>query len=216
MLISAFLFLIASNSWSVTLIIVRFIHGIVGSIFALEAYPRNNINKVFSTNIVLKQFNFRFLRNSLFWGLCALIVLYGGVLFGTVLLDEQGFHSIVGMGWGDTAFHLNMIGRLKYADPFWLENVVISGQRLTYPFMVNLLSALYERLGFSKIVAWYIPISLCSISFFFLLCSLLKRLMFNNKSIIAVILIVFFGGGLGFYGFFEILQRGGMKMVLVG
>jgi hypothetical protein len=119
------------------------------------------------------------------------------------------------MGWGDIAYHLDMIGRLKTADPFLLEQSIASGERLTYPFLINLLSALYERIGFSKLIAWHLPVFLFGVSFFFLIFLLGKRIYRDSKFSLVLVLLVFFGAGIGFLWFFQDLwvawHRGGVE-----
>ncbi|MGQ0793122.1 MAG: hypothetical protein ACT4NX_03435 [Deltaproteobacteria bacterium] len=128
-----------------------------------------------------------------------LIALYLGVLIGVLLTNADGIPSAVFAAWGDSAYHLNMIGRLKFADPFILEHHVLSGEAMTYPFLVNLLSALYGRLGFSDIIAWHAPVAAFGVSAIFLLYLLGRRVFPGaRRYALALVAIVYFGGGLGF------------------
>ncbi|HSE83010.1 MAG TPA: hypothetical protein VLB01_00510 [Thermodesulfobacteriota bacterium] len=136
-------------------------------------------------------------------GLLAAVFLYSAILLGVFILDGQGFPLTILKGWGDSAYHLDMISRLKTADPFTLEQPIVAGERLTYPFVVNLLSAVYERIGFSRIVAWHLPVFLFGISFLFLVFLFGKRIFENSKYAFALVLLVFFGGGMGFIWFFQ-------------
>jgi len=44
----------------------------------------------------------------------------------------------VSLGWGDSAYHLDMIGRLKTVDPFMLEHPVISGEQAASESPLNI------------------------------------------------------------------------------
>ena len=136
-------------------------------------------------------------------GLLVAIFLHSAILLGVFILDEQGFPLTILKGWGDSAYHLNMISRLKTADPFILEQPIVAGERLTYPFVINLLSALYEKIGLPRIVAWHLPVFLFGISFLFLVFLLGKRIFGDSKYAFALVLLVFFGGGVGFIWFFQ-------------
>jgi len=152
------------------------------------------------------EINFRYLLSPITLGFVIFLLIYLAVLFGFLIIDEKGFPLAVSLGWGDSAYHLNMIGRLKAADPFILDHPVISGEKLSYPFMINLLSALYERIGFSKIIAWNLPIFSFGVSSFFLIFLLGKRIFSNQKFSLALVILFFFGGGIGFLWFFQDLS----------
>lgn len=162
--------------------------------------------------------DFRSIFSLTFWGLFVLLLLYSSIVASVFLVNKQGFPSGILMGWGDIAYHLNMIGRLKTADPFLLEQSIASGERLTYPFMINLLSALYERIGFSKLIAWHLPVFLFGVSFFFLIFLLGKRIYRDNKFAVVLVMLVFFGAGIGFLWFFQDLwnawHSGGIEAVV--
>lgn len=162
--------------------------------------------------------DFRFIFSGSSAVLLALLLLYYAILLGVFFIDELGFPSAILKGWGDVAYHLDMIGRLKTADPFVLEHPIVSGGRLTYPFMINLLSALYERIGFSKSVAWHLPVFLFGTGFFFLIFLLGNRIYRDAKFAAVLVLLVFFGGGIGFLWFFQDIgaawQNGGADAVV--
>ncbi len=147
--------------------------------------------------------HFSFIFSTTFWGLFVLLLLYLSIVASVFLVNSRGFPSGILLGWGDIAYHLNMIGRLKTADPFLLEQSVASGERLTYPFLINLLSALYERIGFSRLIAWHLPVFLFGVSFFFLVFLLGKRIYRDSKFALVLVMLVFFGAGIGFLWFFQ-------------
>lgn len=189
-------FLLVTRSWSVALPLLWVLLTAAG-IFALWKklrfiklqFPSNaNVSSIFSPA---------------FWGLFILLFLYLSIVAGVLFVDKQGFPHVISLGWGDSAYHLGMISRLKTAHPFLLEQPIASGERLTYPFLINLLSALYERVGFSRLMAWYIPLYLFGMSFFFLVFLLGRRIYGDNRFALVLVMLVFFGAGIGFLWFFQ-------------
>lgn len=153
-----------------------------------------------------KSLNYKYLSSIGFWILLTILILYSGILFGGFLLNEQGFPVVISLGWADTSYHLSMIGRLATADPFILEHPVISGQSLTYPFMLNLLTALYQKIGFTLFTAWHLSNALYGISFVFLIYLFGKRFLDSKVSASLLVGLVLFGGGIGFFLYFNDLS----------
>ncbi|MEM4409705.1 MAG: hypothetical protein QXI19_13285, partial [Candidatus Caldarchaeum sp.] len=147
--------------------------------------------------------------------LTLLLALYVALALGVLFVDARGIPSAILKGWGDSAYHLDMISLLKTADPFRLEQPNASGTPLTYPFLINLQSALYERVGFPLFFAWHTPILLYGSSFFFLLWSLGKRVVGEDTVAVAFLALVLFGGGIGFLWFLKdlwaALEAGGFR-----
>jgi len=203
--------LLVSGSWSVAIFLMFIILIAAGLIILWRQFRdlRFGINY---------EINFRYLLSPIILGFLIFLLLYLAVLFGIMVIDENGLPFAISLGWGDSAYHLNMIERLRTTDPFILEHPVISGEKLSYPFLVNLLSALYERLGFTKIIAWNLPIFSFGISSFFLIFLLGKRVFSNQKLSLALVILFFFGGGIGFLWFFQdlsvALEQGGINSFL--
>lgn len=138
--------------------------------------------------------------------LAVIMILYAALLLGTFPLNEAGFMEAPRMAWGDGAYHLDILRRLKTAEPFVLEHPVLAGERLRYPFLIDLLSALYERLGFSPYAAWQLPMMLLGISFLALMFLWAKRVLSKNTLALALVVVVLLGSGLGFLWFFDDLR----------
>jgi len=138
--------------------------------------------------------------------LLALFLLYLGVVLGVLIFNEKGLPTAVLIGWGDTALHLDIIEYLKTSNPFMLQHPVAAGESLSYPFLVDLLSSAYERLGVPKPLAWHIPVLLFGGSFFFVIFLIGKRVLKNMSLSLALTAIVFFGAGIGFLWFFQDLS----------
>lgn len=132
-----------------------------------------------------------------------LLVVFFGVLFQTLLYDAQGFPQGTLKGWGDIAYHMDMIGRIAHADPFAIDQPVASGAPLTYPFLINYFSGMLMNLGWSLTWAWYVPSIVFSLTFFYGVHALAKRLLKSQVWAIAAIVLVIFGSGLGTVYFFQ-------------
>lgn len=126
-----------------------------------------------------------------------------GTIFQVLFWDKFGFPRAVLVGWGDTAYHLDIVGRLAAAGRFWLEQPVASGQPLTYPPLVDFLSAILVRLGAGMVLAWYFPMVVFGSAAFFLFYFFGRRLFDRTALAIALIFLVLFGAGLGFAWFFK-------------
>lgn len=157
-------------------------------------------------------------RNKLvsFVGLLLFLV-YLGVIFQVLLWDAEGLPQAVLVGWGDSAYHLDIISRLASADPFQLDQPIANSQPLTYPFMVDFFSAILVRLGLSSQFSWYFPMVLFGTAVFWLLYFIGRRIFVRKELAVALVFLVIFGGGLGFLWLFQDLGdafvQGGMSEV---
>lgn len=131
------------------------------------------------------------------------------VLLGVLWIRENDILVAVYAAWGDTAYHLDMISRLRYSDPFILIHPVLAGERLTYPFLVNLLSALYQRTGSGVLFAWHVPVLVFGVSFVLLVYLFGKRLFLGSRaSAVALVVLLLYGSGTGFLWYFDDIKNG--------
>jgi hypothetical protein len=67
------------------------------------------------------------------------------------LLHERGgvLYTLLPNNYGDLPLHWTYVRYLANSPPFWPENPVIVGERLRYPFGVDLFTALFVQLGVS-------------------------------------------------------------------
>ena len=116
----------------------------------------------------------------------------------SMLWDNTGVPYSILKGWGDGAYHLSMVQRFLHANPFSLDQPILSGRTLTYPFFVNFLTALLVRLGMPFSWAWHAP------TFIFgwgmLVCGWMWAREFFNKRILSYlfVFVLVCGAGLGF------------------
>jgi hypothetical protein len=191
--------LLLTQSWSVTI----WVYSIAGMMLAVGILYRaktslNHYSEWFQN---LTSFFARTIRQRGHWCLIGFLFLFCGL--ATTLLTRNGQGILVVNGsqaLNDIAYHLNMVGRLG-TNPFHLEHPVLSGTRLNYPFVINLLTAFFQRAGLPFLVAWYLPVLMYGGSIVFLLYCLGKRLFGNQATAVCLVAIVLFGGGLGFYSY---------------
>ena len=137
-------------------------------------------------------------------------ILWGVISLGTVALLGPLFwtHSLVrdssgvwsaGSTWADFGLHAAIISHLAVFDWMPLDLPVASGARLTYPFLVDYLSALYLRDGWSLHTSLFLPGILLALACCQLLLAFSLRL-FGHLGVAAVglvlVLLIGSAGGL--------------------
>ncbi|HCI05558.1 MAG: hypothetical protein UX26_C0010G0012 [Parcubacteria group bacterium GW2011_GWC1_45_9] len=131
------------------------------------------------------------------------------VLLGlqAMLWDSQGFPFGILKGWGDGAYHLNMVSRLAQASPFVLDQPIAGGRILSYPFLVNFLSAIFYFGGLPLAFAWYLPGIIFGPAMVLAFYQL-GRKFFHKKSLAVVfVFLILFGAGLGWLWFFQEVKK---------
>ena len=68
--------------------------------------------------------------------------------FGWLLFERGGLlETLLANNYGDLPLHWTYVRYLAGGAPFWPDNPIISGERLRYPFGVDLLTAVFVSLG---------------------------------------------------------------------
>lgn len=100
-----------------------------------------------------------------------------GPLFWThsLVSDQTGVYS-AGSTWADFGLHSAIINHLAAFDRIPMDLPVASGARMTYPFLVDFLSALYLRDGWSLHLSLFLPAVLLALAICQLLLSFSLRL----------------------------------------
>lgn len=148
---------------------------------------------------------------------------YAGVLiamwlvFDRALLDKpDGMYTGVLNNYGDLPFHLSVINRFAFGQNFPPEDPTFSGVRFTYPFLTDLISAIFVRSGASLrnslfIENWIIGVALVGVLHRFGL-----RLLRNRTAAILTPLLIILNGGLGWTMLFGDINNsdGGVFQIL--
>lgn len=140
-----------------------------------------------------------------YWLLPLLIILVLYFFLIKTVLFEASDGTLRGalVGWGDTALHLNIIERFATAKRFVLDHPLMAGAPLTYPFLLNFISAIYRFLGVDRVFAYAFPLLISGISAIILLFSVARRFLGSKGVAILVLILIIFGAGLGFITFFK-------------
>ncbi|MDO8560110.1 MAG: hypothetical protein Q7S23_03715, partial [bacterium] len=136
------------------------------------------------------------LRSPAAWAVAGIAGLVGALEL-QVLLPDEVFVRAIFVGWGDAAYHLSIIQRLAVAQPFTLEHPVFAGHALTYPFLVDFLSAVYRRLGASALFSYHLPVVVLAVAGVALLFSWYRALRVRHGLAVMLLLLALFGAGLG-------------------
>jgi hypothetical protein len=126
----------------------------------------------------------------------------GGVL-GRVFerasfVDAEGLSTSDPHNIGDLPFHLAVIQGFARGQNFPPEHPELSGARLTYPFLVDLVTALMVRAGAAPVRAIVVHDVALGLALAVLLHHLARRLTGDRLAALLVPPLVFFSGGLGF------------------
>lgn len=141
------------------------------------------------------------LRPKVFLEYVFLVLITGTLL----LLAYQSMIWIDGLpygilkGWGDGAYHMDMIRVLAESEPFAPNHPIAGGTPLTYTFFVNFISALFLRMGASFSIAWHLPLFVYGIGIIAGLWNIGKAVLKKASPRIIFIILVLFGGGLGIF-----------------
>lgn len=191
--------LLLTASWHLSLYVfwaTLFVTGIYQLLAQYRDYTGNAVSVTFPGL-------FQYFRN-INTGLFLSLIIYLLVLTGVLWVRDNNILVAVYAAWGDTAYHLDMISRLRYSDPFILTHPVLAGEKLTYPFLVNLLSALYQRTGAGVLFSWHLPVLVFGVSFVLLTYSFGKRIFHGSRSsALALVLLLLYGSGTGFIWYFH-------------
>ena len=144
------------------------------------------------------------MTNKIFWFIIIPIFILIAVLLTNHILVpvEEGYASGQST-YGDLNMHLGFITSIKEQQTFPPDYVFLSGEKLNYPFLVNMLSSSVYSFGtslrMSVLIPSYVMCLLLIMGFYYL-----AHKITNNKKAAAIATIFFFiGGGLGFAYFFD-------------
>lgn len=109
-----------------------------------------------------------------------------------------GFSNV----WGDWNQHLMQTNAFAYGDNLPPELTSMSGQRLTYPFTTNFVSAALIKGGLPLLPAMRLPVMLLAVLGLACLMSL-ARIAFGWRAAVIVPFLFYLSGGLGFINFLD-------------
>lgn len=116
---------------------------------------------------------------------------------------DQGIFTGASQNLGDLPFHLGAIFSFSDGNNFPPENPSFAGAKFTYPFLADLLTSFFVKLGIGVRSAMLVQNVLLGFSLFVLLEKFVIRITGILKTGKIAVLILLFSGGLGFVWFFH-------------
>ena len=143
------------------------------------------------------------LQRTLAWLGIPLFLLMAYLLYTHIILpNENGGYDVGQATFGDLQMHMGMVTSLARQMAFPPEYSIFPGHRLSYPFLVNLVSSSLYQLGFSLRWSILLPsLLMCGLIIvgFILLAFEVSR---DRRATQLATLLFFLNGGLGFIYFF--------------
>lgn len=146
----------------------------------------------------------------IFWG-----AIFGRLYFQALWTNNDGLWASGRTVWGDWAVHLGYINSFVYGNNFPPEYPILSGVKLTYPFAVDLTTAIFIKLGLRLETAIGLINWLLSLALIVILWQMIKRFIKNNQVACWGINAGLLAGGLGFINWFEDIKNVGFFKALI-
>lgn len=142
------------------------------------------------------------LQRTLLWLGLPLVLLMAYLLHTHIILPVANGYDVGQATYGDLQMHMGMVTSLARQTVFPPEYSILPGHRLSYPFLVNLVSSSLYQLGFSLRWALLLP-SLLMCGLIVVSFILLAFEVSTDRRATQLATVLFFlNGGLGFIYFF--------------
>lgn len=139
------------------------------------------------------------------WLLVAIYIMFGillsYIMAHALIFTDGAVAAAFTNVWGDWNLHLSQVTGFVYGDNIPPQQPAMSGERLTYPFLGNFVSAMLLQGGWSLPAAMLVPGVFLALSALGLLMTFSYRVAGRGAAALAPWLF-FLGGGLGFVNFF--------------
>lgn len=132
-----------------------------------------------------------------------------------LVLDGEGLWAGWVSVWGDWAAHITFTTSFAYGDNFNFRMPILADYPFSYTFMADLISAFLIKLGLNLINALIWPSIFLSFIFVVLYFYFTFKLTKNFRVALITPFLFLFNGGLGFFYFFQDLERFGIKNLLI-
>lgn len=135
-----------------------------------------------------------------FWSLLLLsliIFFHLFLLYKTFVVDTAGNIRTASAGYGDIPFHMTQVSKFAFGQPFDFNEPIFDGERLRYPFLVNLLSGLLLRLDTSWFFAMQAVAMTCVAGGIYLTFLFYKSILKSSFASVIAIAIFLLGSGFG-------------------
>jgi len=134
-------------------------------------------------------------------------LLLGWIAARVVEFDESGMTTAPANNYGDLAFHLSAVSSFAFGGNLPPENPVFAGTSFTYPFLVDLLTAIPVGMGAGWRTSFFIVNLPLLLSLVGIVESLGRRVAGSLLAGRLALLVFVFNGGLGFLRFGDEWRR---------
>jgi len=119
-------------------------------------------------------------------------------LVSKTLVFDGSSYKVALAGYGDIPFHMAEVSYFIHSQPFGLQEPIYSGQKLSYPFLINFLSAVFYIQNKNYIFSFHFPAITLALSGILLLYLLFRKIIKKTFARICAFLIFFLGSGTGY------------------
>ncbi|HYP53872.1 MAG TPA: hypothetical protein VEQ42_10055, partial [Pyrinomonadaceae bacterium] len=152
-------------------------------------------------------------------GLAGVVVFYAAaavlfwLLFGRVMFEREGeIYTGVDNALGDLPFHLSIVTSFAHGDNFPPVHTELDGARLTYPFVVDFVAAMFVRAGAGLRSALFWQNYVLALAFTGLLHRWARTLTRSRAAALLTPALVLLGGGLGWLVLFVEWRESGLGL----
>src|SRR5258708_4067478 len=129
-------------------------------------------------------------------------------VFSRAMFEKpEGIYTGVLNNYGDLPFHLSVITRFAFGQNFPPEDPTFAGARFTYPFITDLVSAMFVRGGGSLRDSLFIETYFVGVAWVGVLHRFGQKLLRNRAAAILTPVLVILNGGLGWAMLFSDVNR---------
>lgn len=119
----------------------------------------------------------------------------------TFIIDNENNIRTAYAGYGDIPFHLTQITKFAYGKLDNLSEPIYSGEKIKYPFAINLISGLILRFTGAFRFSVLLPAMFFAAGNVLLLFLIYKKLIKSKVFAILALVLFFFGSGFGAYSY---------------
>src|SRR6266853_2044361 len=138
-------------------------------------------------------------------------------VFSRAMFEKpEGIYTGVLNNYGDLPFHLSVITRFAFGQNFPPEDPTFAGARFTYPFITDLVSAMFVRAGASLRNSLFIENYFVGVALVGVLHRFGQKLLRNRTAAILTPVLIILNGGLGWTMLFSDVNKtdGGVFQLL--
>src|SRR3989339_129014 len=119
----------------------------------------------------------------------------------TLVFDNENNIRTAYAGYGDIPLHLTQITKFAHGQLDNLSEPIYLGEKIKYPFIINLISGLFLRFTGALRFSVLLPVMFFAAGNILLLFLIYKKIMKNKIFAVLALVLFFFGSGFGAYSY---------------